>query len=257
MSYTARQQQGLKALGLVPWVLRNPGSSPRQPTQASDDTALGEVPMASARGDTGLPVAIQAPPMQDFSHRPATRPAHKDEEHAAQAETLTVEISRIPALLPTRRLLPLAARAGTVPSAGSEQATLLVVAECAPGQLPEQALAGEAGQLFDLMLQAIDLARRDVRLFAVLNMPHDSDSSAPTLSEVSSASARGVLLMVQDWGAAVDLQPISEHHCRLHSPALPLWRIPHPDVLLRQNQLKRQAWIALQSLQATIYPSLA
>ena len=107
------------------------------------------------------------------------------------------------------------------------------------------------------MMRAINV-RPAERRFAVLKpwVPGDAvkDAAAPGVDLYSAVlpSTKAVLFMVNDCTHFKNLDKIDDHHFRLQQTSLPVWRIPHPDVLLRENQLKRHAWHCLQALQTLL-----
>lgn len=131
---------------------------------------------------------------------------------------------------------------------GPEDASLLVVVQPEQGA-SQQALDGDASRLFDLMMRAIGLSRQHLRLCALSGDPRNADV---TVSDACNLNTKAVLLMQQNW--EVDSTDTGTHaeHGRLDFTHAPLWRIPHPDVLLRHNRLKRHAWQALKALQRVL-----
>lgn len=162
--------------------------------------------------------------------------------------------------LPQQSLGLLSVRSQLQHIVGKPDAPLLVVVQSnlvsKTGQLPPSTpFSVDAAQLFDLMMRAIQVtlgARKVVHLASA----SESLSIAPAaqipevrVKDVCDPQTKAVLLLVQDWNTYT--API-EDHFRLDQPALPVWRIPHPDLLLQQSQLKRQAWTSLQTLQAVL-----
>ncbi len=162
--------------------------------------------------------------------------------------SMPVELDKLQAWLGQQPLASfvVAGRARSV--TGPEDAALLVVVQPDQG-LTQQALDGDASRLFDLMMRAIGLSRQTLRLGCLSSEPGDDDV---LVSDVCNHNTKAVLLMQQNWDVdnknfSTDAEPGT-----LAFTHAPLWRIPHPDVLLRHNRLKRHAWQALKALQRVL-----
>lgn len=137
---------------------------------------------------------------------------------------------------------------------GPEDAALLVVVDT-DSAIEQQPLDGEAARLFDLMMRAINLTRHQLRLCRlapVSTTTTPNADNAQSLSDVCNGQTKAVLLLLQNWNALAHVAQSELHEGRLGTVHLPFWRIPHPDVLLRQSTLKRQAWSSLQALQRAL-----
>lgn len=163
--------------------------------------------------------------------------------------------------LPQQAVVQMAVRAGSQSYSGNDDAPLLVVVETADGDNPVEpvrsAFNTESAQLFELMMRAINmpLAKRKLCVLAAASNPDQPPNNVQRVSSVNElfhVQTKAVLLLVKRWDGMQELKTADDHHVRLEQPPLPVWRIPHPDLLIQQNQLKRQAWFALQALQSVL-----
>jgi len=151
--------------------------------------------------------------------------------------------------LPHQPFAPFLSSGRTRHVIGPEDAALLVIVETGPGTV-QQPLEGDAARLFDLMMRAISVTRQKLRIGALASEPRLLEQ--PCLTDLYNRQTKAVLVLLQSWDASDDLAPATDDTVQLASPPCPLWRIPHPDVLLQRNQLKRQAWQSLQALQRVL-----
>jgi len=207
MSFTARQQHCLEAMGLVPWV------SSSQPV---------------------APEVLAAPVASPLVRSSGAAPADP------QALSLW---------LPHQPFAPFLSSGRTRHFIGPEDAALLVIVETGPDKV-QQPLEGDAARLFDLMMRAISITRQKLRIGALDSEP--SSLEQPCLTDLYNPQTKAVLVLLQNWDASDDLAPATHDSVQLVSPPCLMWRIPHPDVLLQRNQLKRQAWQSLQALQRVL-----
>jgi hypothetical protein len=115
---------------------------------------------------------------------------------------------------------------------------------------PGSPFNAESAQLFDLMMRSIKLTLGQRKLCCLSSDNDESDASdAACVFQLCVPQTKAILLLVQDWNSLS--APVTDHF-RLDQPALPVWRIPHPDLLIELNQLKRQAWTSLQALQSVL-----
>ncbi|NND93075.1 MAG: hypothetical protein HKN42_19620 [Granulosicoccus sp.] len=223
MRYTARQLHCLTAMGIVPWV--------SAPAPAPAD---GHVVKPGATDD-----GVALPPVAP-----------------AQSAALGAWLMARPLRL---SCLQGAARCVT----GPDEAPLLVVLDAAADESADESadlgLSGEAERLFELMLRAIRLGSRDIRLCQLSSSQTTAgadtampDSSTATVKNVCNAHTRALLLLLNTWDFSADDCAVEQHQGRLPGPELPLWRIAHPQRLLEQPALKRQSWQVLKSIHALL-----
>lgn len=245
MSFTERQQHCLEAMGLVAWVPRNP--SPEALLEAPTEDTLkptsseGHILSSSLPADPGKPVEM-----------PGDKPGGK-------LSAMPSHMKELAAWLPEQPLANFGYKGSTHTTLGHPEASVLIVVQ-RPGHGQAQnngeqnhselPLAGDAAQLFELMMRSIGLGRSDVRQCALASggvAAHDLGSVEQSVSTACTPHTRVILVLL----AMEDSLEVSAdaHHCRLARSQLPVWRIAHPDMLLQENHRKRQAWQALKALQ--------
>lgn len=212
VSFSERQQQCLEAMGVVPWISRNPEL----------DAVLGN----------------SAEPAVD-----STRSSVADQPSVPPSD-----LHELGLWLPEQPLAEFGYKGAMHTTLGHPEASVLVVVEGpSDGELP---LAGDAAQLFELMMSSIGLGRSDVRQCALISNENNAQSArsvGQTLNDACTPQTRAILILLV-MSDSDDLNA-DGHHCRLMPSQLPAWRIVHPDILLKQNLRKRQAWQALKALQ--------
>ena len=141
MSFTERQQQCLEAMGIVPWVLRSSDYQEVESDRRPEPSAV------SANNDLSAPTAGAVP----------------------------VDLDELGAWLPGQALANFGYKGAVHTTLGHPDAPVLVVVHHSSSfqqtDNPSPAdqfnagppLNGDAAQLFELMLRAIDLGRADVR----------------------------------------------------------------------------------------------
>lgn len=160
--------------------------------------------------------------------------------------------------LPQQPVRTMLGRSGPQSFSGVEDAPLLVVVEGADSNTDTEPMRSpfnaESAQLFELMMRAIVMPvakRKQCVLHSVASYAQPATGIAESVSQQLHVQTRAVLLLVKRWDSA-ETVAAENHHVRLDHPAIPLWRIPHPDVLIQRNELKRQAWLSLQALQSAL-----
>jgi len=221
-------------MGLVAWVSRD--ASSQLPATAKADATLG----------AHLPVEAASPPQTHDSVTPGVARSERIEPSAT--------VSELAAWLPTQTLSPVSAGGQTLFYRGIETAPLLVLEE---SDVSTQAVAGhgmssEGAKLFELMMRAIKVpaTHRKLCLLACDSVAGRAVTTA-CVQEMIYPDTRAVLYLSRRW-ESIHHCPTSEHHSRLVQSLLPVWRIPHPDVLLQRSDYKRQAWHCLQGLQSDL-----
>ncbi|MFK7861096.1 MAG: hypothetical protein AB8B64_19925 [Granulosicoccus sp.] len=216
MSFTARQLHCLDAMGLVAWTSKKNSASESEATTNTDAADAAHLP--------GSPVTT-------------TRPTTIDE----QCQWLLGQ-----------PLSGLIYKGSQMSCVGAEQAPLLVVCLHMKEsvQLP---LSRECAQLFDLMMRAIDVPRVEFRQCAISIGPDpqvQSNTARVYLDDILTPYTRAILMLDPSQGS--DSVPFSAYKTLLPPSSVPLWRIPHPDLLLTTPALKRHAWDGLKSLKQVL-----
>lgn len=221
MSFSARQQYCLEAMGIVPWVSKN-------------QSLVAKVDLSLTRSDPAIVPIRQV---------------------IAATGSMPQDIDELRAWLPVQPLGVLSVRSEPRSFIGLAEAPLLIVVDQGESATAAQsaattALSLEASQLFDLMMRAINITLKQRK---VCRLSFDAGTAASKdaahVLDLCVPQTKAILLLVQDWHS---LSSPGTDHFRLEHPSLPVWRIPHPDLLLEFNQLKRQAWISLQALQSAV-----
>ena len=150
-------------------------------------------------------------------------------------------------------LVTFAHRGKSVSWIGSEQATLAVVCMHEEGLHDMQAatlpLPTDCAQLLDLMMRAIELPKNAIMQCVVnssADLSTDHQPGSQTLEKVVTPMIRGILVLdIRDnWPDT----PINTETSLMPVSSLPVWRIPHPQLLLTNPSLKRRAWETLKDL---------
>jgi hypothetical protein len=231
MSYTRRQQHCLKVMGLVAWTSKLNESEvsvcdePKHGIHANLDSATRKADHSQA-----------ADSLQEVLHVPVGVASVRGPDLAAWLEN--------------QPLMPFSYRGSPLNVLGSEQASLVVV--CMHDAATEQSqaslpLSSECASLFDLMIRAIDLPRTAVRQCVVSRTSAlQQTSDWQSFDNLLSPHVRAILVLelLDIWeNTSVDSDAATLPGC-----ALPMWRIPHPQILLDNPSLKRRAWESLKCL---------
>ena len=160
-----------------------------------------------------------------------------------------------------------ATRTNFVFGVGSGNADLMLIGE-APGRdedLQGIAFVGRAGQLLTLMLQAIGLKREEVFIANVLKcrppnnrdpLPEEIEQCEPYLLKQIDLISPKIIVALGRFASASLLKTkaaLGSLRGEIHSyNNLPLIVTYHPAALLRNPQLKRQAWEDLKMIQSYI-----
>ncbi|MDO5638348.1 MAG: uracil-DNA glycosylase family protein [Neisseria sp.] len=245
--------------------------------------ALGLGPMWLQRGAKVLPAAAEATrakatdsppavaPAANAAAAPATAPSHARRAAIAAvggvqaATSAAVEEPSEKALAPAEPIpAPVSAaddEAALVQALAGKvtQAQIMVVSICpAPeDSVNGQLFSGSVGVLLDNMLAAIGLRAADAHKTSWVQdapvfspNPADADIRAAlprVQAELALSQAKAVLLLGQVFQKPEQAAAI-EALCR----GIPYFIIPHPARLLRQPQLKAQAWQQLKKLRLTL-----
>jgi len=212
----------MEAMGLVPWVYARQIGADRSQTLKVEDVPVvqPQAELTTTQISTAVPIPAES---DQLAHWLVLQP-----------------------------LLQLTYRGSTTHCIGSHSANLIVV--CLQAAEPEQLpLNKECTQLFDLMMRAINIARTGYRQCAVSVKPAAAVGhiGAPVhLEDILASSTRGVLVL--DPQLHDDAADSHSGKMLLPSSSLPLWRIPHPDLLLATPALKRVAWEKLKVIQQVL-----
>lgn len=247
MSFSARQQHCLEAMGIVPWV-----SKSEMPV-ADVVVPQSETPVATNKSaGVGVATVIESLTAEVVAEPAIAVPGPGP---VAGLGPMPEAIDDLRQWLPFQRVGLLSVRTQSQYFVGHLEAPLLVIADSvtpagsvqAPLSTPFNA---EAAQLFDLMMRAINVTLGQRKMCYLSNETNTADAiKAEQVQDLCVAQTKAVLLLTHDWNRLAT--PVADHF-RLDQPPLPVWRIPHPDVLLEFNQLKRQAWSSLQALQSVL-----
>ena len=247
MSFSARQQHCLEAMGIVPWVSKS------ELPVADVVVPHTETPVATNK-DAGVATAIESLTAEVVAEPTFVVPGPGTGTGAGLGP-MPEAIDDLRQWLPSQRVGLLSVRSQSQYFVGHLEAPLLVIADSVtpPGSvqapLPTPFNA-EAAQLFDLMMRAINVTLGQRKVCYLSNENNSADAiKAEQVQGLCVAQTKAVLLLTHDWNRLAT--PVADHF-RLDQPPLPAWRIPHPDVLLEFNQLKRQAWSSLQALQSVL-----
>ncbi|MFT5893303.1 MAG: hypothetical protein ACI8VW_000168 [bacterium] len=241
MSFSARQQHCLEAMGIVPWVSKSDSMG-----AISETITAPSWPIAARSQHTVISELATVEPLG--AEKVIERPAFVLGPMPATVEELKL-------WLPSQPLGLLTVRSTSQRFVGQPEAPLLIIVDStkSPDVVQPPAASpfnAEAAQLFDLMMRAIKvtLGQRKLCHLARENSVPGATKGACVL-DLCVPQTKAILLLVQDWNSFT--APVPDHF-RLDQPPLPVWRIPHPDLLLEFNQLKRQAWKSLQALQSVL-----
>ncbi|MFT4727130.1 MAG: hypothetical protein ACI9UN_001625 [Granulosicoccus sp.] len=241
MSFSARQQHCLEAMGIVPWVSKSESLIPMvEPITAVPEISAAPIQQAVVR--IAAPVETLAP-------------ANVIERPAFVLGPMPESVEELALWLPSQPLGLLAVRSVYQNFVGQPEAPLLIVVDSKKSKDSDQPPAAspfnsEAAQLFDLMMRAINVTLGQRKLCHLSRRIDPASATEPgVVVDLCVPQTKAVLLLVQDWNSFT--APITDHF-RLDQPPLPVWRIPHPNLLLEFNQLKRQAWRSLQALQSVL-----
>lgn len=207
-------------MGLVAW--------------ASEDTLAEPVSNASAEPDVPS-VSIVAEPV-------ALPDIATDRSDLASLAQWLVE----------QPLIPFVYRGTTVCHVGPDQAQILVVSlhHGTPQTAP---LDAQSSQLFDLMMRAVEQPRNAIRQCAVSSAQRSvpDNSLVPTyLEQICTPHTRALLIL--DSSIVDSASPADADQGRLPTSSLPVWRLPHPEVLLRTPAIKRRAWQTLKAMRRSL-----
>ena len=218
-------------MGIVPWVSRNSGY----------ETLLDKsIESAEYTNEHALDTSVQAVDSSNQT-RGLSRTAATD---------LPTDLHELGLWLPEQFLANFGYKGAVHTTLGHPDAPVLVVVQHQGQNDGELPLTGDAAQLFELMVRSVGLGRSDVRQCALVGNKISSDSQptgVQTVHEACTPQTRAILILLAMEDS--DDPTADAHHCRFAQSQLPAWRIAHPEILLQENQRKRQAWQALKALQ--------
>ncbi len=253
---TTRQQDYLAVMGIDVWLPKDaPLAEPRsvgwveRSTKSSRETHQA-IKSISPTGEDA-PVGVE----------PCETPRHKSPQHEPQNNDISIlDWEALQTCVAQCRLCELhKTRTQTVFGAGNRNADWLIIGE-APGADEDrqgEPFVGRAGQLLNAMLQALDLARRDVYIANILKCrpPQNRDPKVEEVAHCGSYLARQiqliqpkVILALGRVAAQKLLQTntsLGRLRGRLHyieSTTAPVVVTYHPAYLLRSPLEKRKSW---------------
>lgn len=229
---------GLKTMGLVAW------------SSAHSQRMDSHIPAVSVSLDGMQAQAIEA------AIEPALTTVN-DNPHTAQPLDWVAQLA-------AQTLETFSYRGIMVDCIGVDTAPLMVVCsafdaidEPEPSQSVDKPMTAECTQLFDLMMRSIGMARNNIRLCTASQQTSITD--ARSVASLLTPQTRAVLLldasMASSGASGAAFSESIERDtdsARLLPSQLPVWRIPHPELLLRTPSLKRLAWQNLKALRQAI-----
>ena len=231
MSYSARQQYCLNIMGLVAWTSVRRASGQAMPA-TSANTAVAETLAAEAK-------------------------------HPAARGCASHDCATLSQWLVEQALVPFIYRGNSVSCIGSEQAILAVVCLHRHGMYnevtPALPLTQDCASLLNQMMRAIEMPAAAIRQ-CVICSPSDNEAASETASAIPvERRGQGLELVVTPTVKAVlVLDDVEQWHdadmdcAPLPGSSLPVWRIPHPRILLTDTSLKRRAWENLKALKQAL-----
>ena len=246
MSYSARQQYCLNIMGLVAWSSSHRAIAPATPATAANARVKKKV--AETLAETGAEKNVET-------------------VSADAGPTASNDCAALSQWLVEQPLVPFVYRGNSVSCIGSEQAMLLVVClykhEMDNEATPALPLAQDCASLLNQMMRAIEMPAATIRQ-CLIRSPGNNETAAETASEEASAipferRGQGLEVVITPSVKAVLVLDIGEQwehadrdYALLPGSSLPVWRIPHPRILLNNTSLKRHAWENLKALKQAL-----
>ncbi len=234
-------------MGVVPWVLRKAPVD----TVALAGESVAAVSEAAIVTGAEIETAVISPVVSASTNRSAI---------VESTTALPDEIAELSVVLPNRAIAAFEVRGSRQSCLGSREASVLVVVQppAASPKVAELPLNNQETQLFELMLRAIGLTRKDT-LQCILQTNDEGAvasgieaggaRSSETVETLSGNSVRTVLLLQKNIGNS---EVASDHQFAFGSASLPAWRLPHPALLLSDPIQKRQAWQILKAVRRVL-----
>ncbi len=250
-----------EALGLGPmWLNRGAKVLPAETAAAHAPQAAPQTPPQTAAAPqpaARTPAAATA----RLAAMAAVRPAAKVSDGSSALSRPSENIPPAPAESPSENRNAARTVADPAVLAAIQPAAVMVVSICpapedsATGKL----FSGSAGVLLDNMLAAIGLQAVDAHktswvkaaaAFTPEPPPEQVAAALPQMqAELAASQAQAVLFLGQ-----VFAQPHYAETIAQLCGGTPAFTVPHPARLLRQPQLKKQAWEELKKLRDTLPP---
>ncbi len=262
-----RRRHHLKAMGITPWRERGGAAEaePAEPAEEPQAEAPGDVPESIVELETTH--TSQQPPLDESpivepAETTATEPDQVPSVEAEKPQATDIATLDWPALrerVSECSLCPelVANRSQTVFGVGNTQADWLIIGE-APGADEDaqgEPFVGRAGQLLNLMLQAVGKRREEVYIANVLKCrppnnrdPHVDEAAhcQPYLRRQIELIQPKLILLVGRIAAHHLLQvetPIGKLRGQVHElEGIPVVVTYHPAYLLRSPGEKRKSW---------------
>ncbi len=214
MPFSSRQLLSMQVMGLVPWVERTSLTTPvsAEVTIATKATAITAASEYESPG--------------------------------------SVSLNAIEQCLPTLTLRGINYRGAAQSWIGTELAPVLVLIESAENALAADLpfVAAEA-RMFDEMMRAIDLTRRDLCIGVLAKPSNSNDLSTAVVATGNLPERQVILLFCQTLDVSDDA---SQHRFEIPGSQATGWRLPHPALMQQQAARKRQAWNVLKAVRATL-----
>jgi uracil-DNA glycosylase len=216
-------------MGIVPWVVRNSTSV----SVALSDASVAIISEAATVTETAL---------------------------VDSTAELPADLAELSAVLPNKAIAAFNVRGSWQNFSGSRDASVLVVVlpPTDGAAMTEMPLSNQEAQLFEQMLRAIGLTRKDILQCVLQTASKDAVAGSGeaagamesvTVETLSGGSVRAVLLLQSDIGKS---EIAGEHRFAFGSASIPAWRLPHPAQLLSEPIRKRQAWQILKAVRRVL-----
>lgn len=260
MSFTGRQLQVLNAMGIVAWtchgdVLSSDAAAKHENIKRPDERVVSSSYLAPQNRESSS--SLTEVDIDDGHLVETVQPhpiAEKDAvlPYSLPFDELSVSLEATVLWLVNRRLANMIYQGANAVCIGSERASLLVVC-LHPERDVQSPLSAQSTQLFDLMMSSIEVPRTEFRQCAIsthaqTSSPHNSETVC--LEDMLLAQTRAILILDSRPAAFTNDDVVNKS--LLPGSSLPLWRTPHPELLLARPILKRCAWESLKDLKRTL-----
>jgi len=140
-------------------------------------------------------------------------------------------------------LLSVLARPGSSASESALKGRAILILESEPWDLSK-----EEEQLLMAMLRSIGLAQNDLCRTTMASGTNEAGQHLVSLSQLLKQLPRAVFLLSHQLGSSAS----SEAHELMSDSAVQGWRLPHPALLIREPERKRQAWEVLKAARQSL-----
>lgn len=243
--YDSRQLHCLKAMGIVPWILRGEATPEVSvATVAEAGASLPETPfsdVAASAVTANDPVLVP-----ELKTRPVAAFQFPDDQAA-----LASGLAGCPLSVVHRR--------GVSPSESALKGRVILILESkhTSSSIPIDGyvwdLEKDEEQLLLAMLRSIGLAENDLcrTVPALSGQSMEDAGGAASVAQLHRQLPRLVLLLLNRFDPA----DTPAHHRLDGGAGVVGWRLPHPAVLLANPERKREAWEVLKAVRQTLSSS--